>query len=97
MRRSRLRLRCSTQTWISIRLVQLQHPIGCLRQVTGHGTSGSNELISINTALGQVVNPSDVKFICFLVRSRLASDRVEMVHHRLGATTVSVPVVGVIQ
>ena len=67
------------------------------RQVTGHGTSGSNETISINTALGQVVNPSDVKFICFLVRSRLASDRVEMVHHRLGATTVSVPVVGVIQ
>ena len=67
------------------------------RQITGHSTIGSNEQISINSALGQVVNPSDVRFICFLVRSRLASDRVQIEHRRLGAITVSVSVVGLIQ
>jgi hypothetical protein len=78
--------------------VYLNNGTSFFRQVTGHATAGNgNELISINTALGQVVNPQDVRFICLLVRSRLASDRVEMAHRRLGATTVSVLVVGVIQ
>lgn len=77
--------------------IYLNNGTSFFRTVTGHGMAGANETISINTALGSVVNPADVRFICFLVRSRLATDRVQVEHRRLGAVTVAVPVAGIIQ
>ena len=67
------------------------------RELLGVGPLGANELLTIDSAFGRTVEPADVLRISFLVRSRLDTDAVEIVHDRAGAFAVTVPVVGVMQ
>ena len=62
------------------------------------GATLDEEVLSINTSLGQVVNPDDVMFISYLLLCRLGSDRITLRHRfKDGVVTVRTPVIGVRQ
>lgn len=77
-------------------IIQLKNGSNFLREITNYGTSGANETITISSTLGVAVTVADILRVSYLVRSRLGSDRIEIRHNRLGAVTVSIPVIGVI-
>lgn len=67
------------------------------REIVDVTPAGANELLAIDAAFGQEIAPEDVLRISFLIRSRLDTDAIELVHERQGALAVTVPVVGVLQ
>jgi hypothetical protein len=58
---------------------------------------GDTEQFTIDSSLGVAVDPTDILRISYLVRSRLDSDSVSIIHRGLGRAQINVPVVGIIE
>jgi len=69
------------------------------REITavGVGFDDSTESLSIDSALGQSVDPSDVLRISLLLRCRFDSDEITLAHPHQEETEVYVPIVAVLQ
>ena len=61
------------------------------------GLDPTNESLSIDSALGQAVSPSDVAQISLLLRCRFDSDEIALTHPHQEETEVFAPVVAVVQ
>jgi hypothetical protein len=90
------------------RFIDTNEPLGDIAIYLNNGTTffrevtnvepgiGGTEQLTISSALGITVNPSDVLRISYLVRSRLDTDSVTITHDGLGRARIVAPTVGVL-
>ncbi len=70
---------------------------GVTFDATGGPSGQPTEIVSFSPPLGVTVPASDLRYISYLVRSRLGSDKIGITHARKDNLSIRVPVIGVKQ
>lgn len=82
--------------WDAI-MIELYDGTQFFRQITLTEPGSGDEVITIDSSLGQLVNQSDIRFFSIMYRMRFNVDRVEIEHKHVGEMSSRIPVAGVKQ
>jgi len=79
-------------------MVLLKDGTQFFREITNiaDGAPGE-EVVTLDSSLGQNIDPGDIQLVSYLVLSRFGSDRITLTHPRKGALRLRVPIIGVKQ